>query len=211
MPKPLDVIEFINKKFGKLLVVEDLGRSNGCRRVRAICDCGNIKIIKLSSIMGGITQSCGCLIGESVRKRLTKHGLNTHPLYKVWMAMKDRCNNKKNKSYKNYGGRGVKVSIRWENDFEAFYKWCINNGWRKGMDVDKDIKSSTGRGVLYCPELCSIVPRGLNLRSKGNNIILEFNGEKRCVAEWCEHLNIPRSRINYRIRKGWEIDKILTP
>lgn len=43
-----------------------------------------------------------------------------HPLYATWAGMKDRCYNKKSKFYKNYGGRGIKVSKRWKNSFETF-------------------------------------------------------------------------------------------
>ncbi len=34
--------------------------------------------------------------------------------------MKDRCNRKKAKFYKEYGGRGIKVCERWANSFENF-------------------------------------------------------------------------------------------
>ena len=33
--------------------------------------------------------------------------------YWVWAAMIQRCTNPNNKSYKNYGGRGIKVAKRW--------------------------------------------------------------------------------------------------
>lgn len=36
-----------------------------------------------------------------------------HPLYKRWAGMKQRCLNKNSESYKNYGGRGIKVCDRW--------------------------------------------------------------------------------------------------
>ncbi len=35
---------------------------------------------------------------------------NHHPLYRRWHDMRQRCNNKKCKSYKNYGGRGIIIS-----------------------------------------------------------------------------------------------------
>lgn len=39
--------------------------------------------------------------------------------YKSWLAMKDRCNNPNNRNYHQYGGRGIRVSPRW-NDYMAF-------------------------------------------------------------------------------------------
>ena len=36
--------------------------------------------------------------------------------------MKARCFNKNNKSYKNYGGRGITVCERWIGSFDAFFE-----------------------------------------------------------------------------------------
>lgn len=43
-----------------------------------------------------------------------------HPLYRRWAGIKQRCKNPKNRSYKNYGARGVAICERWDNDFWAF-------------------------------------------------------------------------------------------
>lgn len=42
--------------------------------------------------------------------------------YHVWYDMKRRCYNKKNKDYKNYGGRGIKVCLSWRLSFDNFIK-----------------------------------------------------------------------------------------
>ena len=40
--------------------------------------------------------------------------------YRAWANMKQRCNNPKDKDYKDYGGRGIKVCDRWLHNFENF-------------------------------------------------------------------------------------------
>ena len=49
-----------------------------------------------------------------------KHGGKNTRLYSIWHAMKSRCYCKKTKTYKSYGGKGVKVCDEWNNDFSAF-------------------------------------------------------------------------------------------
>lgn len=41
--------------------------------------------------------------------------------HNVWRGMRYRCENPKNKSYKYYGGKGIKVCERWKNSFMNFY------------------------------------------------------------------------------------------
>ena len=39
--------------------------------------------------------------------------------YQCWQSMRNRCNNPKEKQFKDYGGRGITVCARWET-FENF-------------------------------------------------------------------------------------------
>jgi hypothetical protein len=51
------------------------------------------------------------------------HGLHvggTHPLYAVWMNMKQRCSNKHRPDFRLYGARGISVCARWASSFAAF-------------------------------------------------------------------------------------------
>jgi hypothetical protein len=40
-------------------------------------------------------------------------------LYNLWVDIRNRCRNPRNKAYKYYGGRGITVDPRW-NSFDAF-------------------------------------------------------------------------------------------
>jgi hypothetical protein len=44
----------------------------------------------------------------------------SHPLYKRWIAIKQRCLNPSNPNYPRYGGRGIRVCQRWVDSFDAF-------------------------------------------------------------------------------------------
>lgn len=57
---------------------------------------------------------------KSTPSRLT-HGMKGTPEYVSWKCMIQRCLNPNQKSYHNYGGRGITVCDKWRNSFEAFY------------------------------------------------------------------------------------------
>ena len=43
------------------------------------------------------------------------------PAYLTWRGMKERCHNKRHKSYPAYGGAGIWVCDEWRASFMAFF------------------------------------------------------------------------------------------
>jgi len=86
------------------------------------CNCGKETIVRGSDLKSEKTKSCGCFLKKG--GRLT-HGHSkigkVSKVYMVWCDIKKRCNNKNNKDYKYYGGRGIKVCKRWSK-FENFLR-----------------------------------------------------------------------------------------
>ena len=134
MPKIVSVEK--GDKYGRLTIIEEVepyiqrnGASN--RQFRCSCDCGNEKITLMSSLRNNKCISCGCYQKEVA----TKHGKGYHYLYGCWSDMKQRCYNQKNKHYKDYGGRGIKVCDRW---LESFLFFLEDMGERpSGMSLDR--------------------------------------------------------------------------
>ena len=100
--------------------------------------------------------SCGCK--ELARK--TKHGYrkanDTHPAYKAYRGMVNRCYNPNTPTYKWYGAVGVSICEEWKDKPEAFVNWAISNGWKPGLHIDKDILCKE-KGIfphVYSPETC---------------------------------------------------------
>lgn len=91
------------------------------------CQCGTLFKVSISNIKRKNTISCGCHLSKTISGRNTTHGFGKNRLYGIWFSMVARCNNKKSSSYKNYGGRGIKICDRWLNienfinDMESLY------------------------------------------------------------------------------------------
>lgn len=85
------------------------------------CKCGTEKEIKKSSVVQGITKSCGCQLRESASinavKTKTTHGLSKTRIYDIYNGMKTRCNNTNSSGYFKYGAKGIKVEWKSFEDF----------------------------------------------------------------------------------------------
>lgn len=113
-------LDLTGHRFGRLVVLSEEEQSQrGQANWLCQCDCGKLKIIRLSSLRGGDSLSCGC---RKLEPNLlnTKHNKSKSPVYRVWTNMKARCLDKGHQAYKNYGGRGVTVCESWRT-FENFY------------------------------------------------------------------------------------------
>lgn len=75
--------------------------------------------------------------GDPSISKQNRHGLyhSARSEYKIWTGIIDRCENKNNPSYKNYGGRGIGICQRWRNNFAHFYEDMGNRP--EGMSIDR--------------------------------------------------------------------------
>jgi hypothetical protein len=81
------------------------------------CTCGTVKWVNLNNFLAGRSASCGCLRDQFSRAKRT-HGKPAG--YSSWANAKERCYNPSNKSYYNYGGRGIYMAEEWQNSFQQF-------------------------------------------------------------------------------------------
>lgn len=131
-------LQELPKFINSIEILEDLGMNNQANPKREAlfkCNfCGNSFISTINAVKTGNKKSCGCLIKTAHR---FKHLKTKHPLYRKWAGMISRTENQKEKSYKNYGHKNIKVCDEWRNDFMSFYDWAINNNWEYGLTIDR--------------------------------------------------------------------------
>ena len=197
------MIDLIDKRFGRLTVLKKMDNNrHGQLMWLCLCDCGKEKIIRGNNLKSGDIKSCGCLH----REIMTQHGHlkngKTSKTYDVWHNMIQRCINPKNKYYKNYGGRGIKVCKRWMT-FENFL--IDMNESPGGYAIDR-IDNDKG----YYKSNCRWATRKEQARNKRNNRLITYRGKTQCLAEWAEKLKIPYPVLYGRFRRGWATEKALT-
>lgn len=119
------VRSLLGMRFGRLMVVELDGVYGRRANWKCICSCGKEVVVPTNRLTTGKTKSCGCYVKDVSRERFiklnTKHGMSRSPEFYSWVAMRERCTNRKVRSFKDYGGRGIKVCERWMSSFSNFF------------------------------------------------------------------------------------------
>ena len=121
-----------------------------------LCECGEEFKAASYKVKIGHTKSCGCLQKQVASKTHKVHGLRNHPLNGIWRGIKQRCTNTTRKDYERYGACGVVMCEEWDKDFQTFYDWSMKNGYKEGLQIDKDILCEANGIVpkIYSPSTC---------------------------------------------------------
>lgn len=185
------------KIFGSLTIVsEESTNKHYKRRVNCKCECGNMKVVLLSSLKNGHTKSCGCRRKKSFRKIITKHNMSTSRIYVLWRGMIARCEYPKHISFQHYGGRGIEVCNEWK-DFENFLKWSLENNYSDNLSIDR--KDSDGN---YEPTNCRWIIKSLQGENKRDSINLSIEGNKVSLKDYALANNISYMCAYKRFKKG---------
>lgn len=160
----------LGKRFGMLEPIEPLYSNKNKNWVwLCVCLCGNLKEVSCAALHARNNRSCGCL--------RVIHNLSKTAIFSRWSSMMDRCYNKKNKSYKNYGGRGIKVHKAWHN-VQCFYndigeppstEHSIDR-----IDVNKEYGPDNCRWALPCEQA----------NNRQNTLFFSYNDRRMALAEW---------------------------
>lgn len=133
-----------------------------------------------------------------------KHGKYGTPLYKRWESMKRRCLNKNERSYPDYGGRGIKICDKWL-DFQGF---------AADMEVTFKPELSIERidyNGNYEPGNCKWIPLSDQSKNRRGIKFYEYNGLKLSCADWARKLGIDQFTLYARLTKyNWSIEEALT-
>lgn len=163
------------------------------------CDCGKQAVVPQRNLVGGNTKSCGCIVGKHKRT----HGATETREFKTWVSMRQRCENERHKSYKDYGARGIKVCARWQ----AFANFLADMGPKPaGASLDR-IDNERG----YAPENC----RWTDMRTQSNNrrssLTLTINGVTKTYAQWEHDACLRPGTVSVRLNQGWQDSDVLLP
>jgi hypothetical protein len=204
--KPLNIT---GQTFGYLTVVGPT-IIKGETRWTCKCVCGAIRVHWADKLKIGRYKSCGCKSRETSvlnlrlgNKGKVLHGMSALSEYGIFIAMKRRCSDPSDISYRNYGGRGISVCERWK-EFKRFYS---DMGPRPGPNYSIDRKDTSGN---YEPGNCKWSTRKEQARNTRKNVWFELGGERLCIGDWEERIGGSQGVVRRRLKLGWPLEKALT-
>lgn len=198
--------EHTGQRFGRLLVLRVAHRDHELRyHWLCRCDCGKEVVKNGRLLRDGRTQSCGCYRKEKISEIKTTHGdSRTSRVYSIWNGMHARCYNPRNRSYKNYGGRGISVCERW-HVYENF-RADMGASHRGELSIDR----YPDKNGNYEPSNCRWATHKQQSRNQRTNRLIPFMGETLNLSAWAERMNVPSERIRNRLDSGWIVDRAMT-
>lgn len=128
-----------------------------------------------------------------------RHGFarigSVHPLYRVWLSMRQRCTNPRCKAWARYGGRGIKLCAEW-GTFEGFYAYAAV-GYSPGLTLER-----VDNDGPYSPGNCRWATRAEQTRNTSHNVRVTVRGRTMILNEWARELGLSRQALYYWKKKG---------
>lgn len=181
------------------------------RRFLCICDCGVKRIVHLTSLISGLSKSCGCRQKEIVSSFNKTHGMSKTAEYDAWAGLKFRCYNPKSTDFYLYGGRGIRVCTAIKNSFLIFFS-CVGLRPTKKHSIDRI--DPDGHYSCGACEDCKNSDMKFNMRwattiEQANNKrnTVRINGKTLLELEQATGVN--RKALASRISRGWSADRII--
>lgn len=132
------------------------------------------------------------------------HGKSRTPEHMIWLQVKQRCLNPKNKRYKYYGARGIDIDPEWVKSFETFLG-DVGERPEKGMTLDRiDNNKGYWRWNVRWTDWTT---QSSNRRTA---VSVKIDGKEMTAAEASRHLGLARNAISYRLRGGVAPERALT-
>ncbi len=214
MPKFIDLT---GRTFGSLTILAlgtvirgeaEKGYSQGKPVLRwlAKCECGDQREYLVRDFLDRNRQSCGCL---SAHNGYNSEGIrldfewSKSAEYRAYLGMRQRCLNPKGKHYKNYGGRGIKISQRWLESFANFYEDMKTRPTPEHSLERLDVNGP------YSKENCTWATWPEQMRNKRRTVRLTYQGRTQCLTDWAREIGINYISLSKRI-KCWGLEKALS-
>ncbi len=172
-----------------------------------ICGCGKECEVFSGNLNSGHTTSCGC------EKGLLTHGENRvgqrTAEYSTLNGILQRCKNPNSASFKDYGGRGIRVTEEWDElwKFPAFLAYM-----GRRPSPQHSIDRWPDKNGHYEPGNVRWATCGEQSRNMRSNVMLTFGEETLCRKDMAKKYGMSSEALKKRLERGMSLEEaLMTP
>lgn len=183
----------VGRKIGKwtIIALQENKTKDGHKLYTAKCElCGYIKKNCKPSNLAKSAFTTKCFHCEP------KARWENERLRRIFLHMKQRCDNPKDKDYRFYGAKGIRVCQEWKEKPGLFQEWSLNNGYADDLTIDR-IDSE----LDYCPENCQWITAKENSRKIKTRRLITVDGVKDSLSGWAIKTQTPKNTFVTNARK----------
>lgn len=193
--------DITGQRFGRLVATRFVELQGPEGRGRAAweyaCDCGE-RFVTLAQSVKAKWHSGNCpeCVRLSKAARTYVHGGTGTRLHRIWIGIRQRCNNANDTGFADYGGRGIGVSPLW-GEFPAFREWSLANGYHDDLELDRIDNNGP-----YAPGNCRWVDHATNVRNTRRTRMVDYRGRRVCITQLAKETGVHLSTLRQRINAG---------
>ena len=112
-------------------------------------------------------------------------------LRSIYYDVLNRCYDVRNKDYRWYGAKGIKMCDEWRYDPHSFENWAMCHGYSSELTIDRIDPDGN-----YEPCNCRWITAEENSRRAGKVNWIEVNGTTKTGRQWSQELGLGPNTIN---------------
>lgn len=164
---------------------------------KGVCnECGYVKFAAYGKFSGAKSATTICNHLDAGGRYVVSTMWSNERIGRIFKGMKRRCYDSDDKSYKWYGGKGIKICKEWLDNPKLFEEWSLTNGYASNLTIDR-----LNENEDYSPSNCRWITGEDNAKYKSTTSLIEVNGEVHTGQDWSRLLGLSQNIINTYIRK----------
>lgn len=198
-PKPPNVKDLTGYVYHDLTIIQFAGLDKHNNKYwHAKCACGVVKVVAGQHLPSGRIRSCGCYARRLNSQRRLTHGESNStgntPEYSAYSRARQRCTNPANKSFADYGDRGI------EFRFTSFEEFLQAVGRRPSPKHSLDRIDNDGHYEKGNLRWATRLEQAGNQR---RSVLITANGHTHCLHRWAVLLSVSEGTLRHRLESQW--------
>lgn len=115
-------------------------------------------------------------------------------VYRIWVAMRNRCNNQNNRRYGDYGGRGINVCDEWNSSFECFFRDMGEPRENESIERLDNLKG-------YSKENCIWATNKDQCNNRRSSVRVFYNGDFITIEDYSKFIGLSLSGARKRVER----------